>query len=51
LNGKGLFLAAVGLRFDHPLTGTRLDFAMDDPPKFASLLDREERRWLKYNSD
>ena len=51
LNGKGLFLAAVGLRFDHPLTGTRLDFAMDDPPKFASLLDREDRRWRKYNSD
>ena len=49
LRGKGLFLAAVELSFEHPLSGERLGFTMDDPPKFASLLEREERRWRAYN--
>ncbi len=49
LRGKGLFLAAVEVSFAHPLTGARLGFAMDDPPKFAGLLEREERRFMKYN--
>lgn len=48
LKGKGLFLAAVGLRFLHPITEELLDIATNQPDKFDALLSREERRWKKY---
>lgn len=41
---SGLFLCAVSLALDHPITGARLRVAIPLPGKFASLLDREERR-------
>jgi len=45
--GKGLFLSAVELDFTHPVTGSELKVKIDDPSKFASLLEREERRWRR----
>ncbi len=46
---KGLFLSAVGLAFDHPITKEPLDIKINTPHKFTSLLVREQRRWKKYN--
>jgi len=47
--GKGLFLAAVEVRFTHPATGVEVCVKIDDPHKFGSFLHREERRWRRYN--
>jgi len=49
LNGKGLFLAAVELRFPHPITQQELVISIDTPAKFSSLLRREQSRWEKFN--
>lgn len=46
---KGLFLAAVGLSFVHPVTEKRIDIRIDDPQKFHTFMQREQRRWEKYN--
>jgi len=46
---KGLFLAAVGLSFTHPITQVPLKINIPTPHKFISLLQREQRRWEKYN--
>ena len=48
LRSKGLFLCAVELSFVHPVHGTRLVVKIDDPAKFTTFPDREERRWKKY---
>lgn len=48
--GKGLFLSAVELKFVHPITDESLIIKADLPLKFKSLLERENRRWEKYNS-
>lgn len=45
LRGKGLFLAATGLVFNHPVTGEILEFALPIPLKFEGLMKREQRRW------
>ena len=50
LKGKGLFLAAVELRFTHPATRQETTVAIDMPHKFSSLLIREQARWEKFNS-
>lgn len=47
--GKGLFLAAVKLEFEHPFTHTNLCIEIPIPNKFLSLLKREERRYLAKN--
>lgn len=47
--GKGLFLAAVSLNFTHPITQKNCLITIELPHKFTSLLEREERRWEKYN--
>lgn len=44
----GLFLAAVGLSFQHPITNKCMDISISAPQKFSSYLKREERRWNKY---
>ena len=49
MKGKGLFLSAVELKFKHPITEELLILKMDIPDKFSSLLERENRRWEKYN--
>ena len=35
----GLFLAAVELKLRHPTTGALLHVEIDEPPRFAALLD------------
>ncbi|MFK8038415.1 MAG: pseudouridine synthase [Crocinitomicaceae bacterium] len=47
---KGLFLAAVGLKFYHPITNECLEFSIPLPDKFKRRIENENRRWLKYNS-
>ena len=49
LRGKGLFLAAIELRFPHPATGKEMNLCINAPPKFNALLDRERARWDKFN--
>jgi 23S rRNA pseudouridine1911/1915/1917 synthase len=49
LKGKGLFLTAVALRFQHPATRQEMTVSLDLPAKFDSLLGREQTRWEKYN--
>lgn len=48
---NGLFLAAVGLAFDHPVTGAPIRAAIDPPRKFTSFRAREERRWARWHED
>jgi len=48
LKGKGLFLAAIELRFPHPADQREITVSIDAPPKFDSLLRREQFRWEKY---
>ncbi len=51
LKGKGLFLWAVELAFRHPDSGAQMQFAVDPPAKFASLLAREQRRTLRQRGN
>jgi RluA family pseudouridine synthase len=46
---KGLFLAAVALSFIHPITAVHVEINIPTPHKFISLLEREQRRWMKYH--
>lgn len=48
LKGKGLFLCAIQISFFHPITKETMEFAIEAPPKFSSILKREELRWKKY---
>ncbi len=48
LKHKGLFLAAVQLQFEHPITFEKIDIKVETPHKFQSLWEREERRWKKF---
>ncbi|RKX38684.1 MAG: RluA family pseudouridine synthase [Verrucomicrobia bacterium] len=45
LKGKGLFLAAVELRFPHPADQVEMTVSIDVPAKFDSLLRREQARF------
>ena len=49
LKGKGLFLSAVELTFPHPKNNKTVNIKIDEPEKFEVFLNREERRWVKYN--
>jgi 23S rRNA pseudouridine1911/1915/1917 synthase len=49
LKGKGLFLSAIGLSFNHPVHQRELSLQIPEPNKFQSLLKRENRRWKKYH--
>jgi len=49
LKGKGLFLAAIELRFQHPAELREIVCAIEPPYKFESLMKREETRWNKFN--
>ena len=49
LKGKGLFLAAVELRFPHPADQREITVSIEIPAKFDSLLKRERTRWEKFN--
>ncbi len=50
LKKKGLFLSAIGLKFQHPKTGEPVDINIPIPNKFQTLMDREERRWKKFKT-
>ena len=50
LRGKGLFLAACEIEFIHPQTNEKNSFKISRPNKYNSLLERENRRWEKFNS-
>lgn len=45
---KGLFLCAVELQFEHPVTKAFLKIEIAQPEKFDSYLQREKRRVKKY---
>ncbi len=49
LKGKGLFLAAVELRFSHPKTEKPISIKIEQPSKFDSFIESEERRWQSFN--
>ncbi len=46
LMGKGLFLCAYELEFQHPATNETLRMSIDPPHKFLRLLKREKERFL-----
>ena len=46
--GKGLFLCAQGIELMHPITGVPLQKTVDEPPKFISHRERQEKRWHKF---
>lgn len=50
LKGKGLFLSATALQLNHPITSEVLTIEIETPYKFNALLERETKRWEKYNS-
>lgn len=49
LNGKGLFLCSLEILLKHPVEGGDLNIYTSIPYKFTSLLERENRRWEKFN--
>jgi RluA family pseudouridine synthase len=49
LKGKGLFLAAVGLMLNHPVTNKPTSFSIGMPEKFSKRLQTEQRRWEKHH--
>ena len=48
---KGLFLAAIGLSFEHPISKQRIELKRPSPNKFEAHRIRESRRWDKYNNE
>ncbi len=51
LKGKGLFLAATELKFDHPIKSEPLHFSIPVPGNFSTRLKNEQRRWNNYHSN
>ncbi|MDF1673543.1 MAG: RluA family pseudouridine synthase [Vicingaceae bacterium] len=49
LNGKGLFLCSLELLLKHPIEYCDIKIETTIPYKFTSLLERENRRWEKFN--
>ncbi|PID29670.1 MAG: RNA pseudouridine synthase [Candidatus Cloacimonadota bacterium] len=49
--GKGLFLAATGLRFKHPFSDELMSFEISAPSKFEKYLERESKRFDKYQKN
>lgn len=45
LRGKGLFLAALEIDFHHPWDGSECRVEIPEPAKFASLRNRDQRRY------
>ena len=50
LKSKGMFLAAVEIRFIHPKTEKFFKLDIEQPAKFTTYLEREARRFLNYNT-
>lgn len=49
LSHKGLLLAAISIKFQHPFTKEDLDITIPVPYKFQALLEREERWFERVN--
>lgn len=49
LTGKGMFLCAVALSFEHPSNKEKMTFRIDAPNKFNYRLEQEKRRWEVKN--
>jgi len=43
--GKGLFLSAVEIAFNHPFTDDKLHFTLSYPQKFNTVIEREKKRF------
>lgn len=50
LKGKGLFLTASKIEFQHPHTREIMSFELPLPSKFQAQTDRELRRWGKFRA-
>jgi len=49
LKKKGLFLAAVGISFQHPVSRELKSVSIEMPEKFTKRLHTERRRWEKHH--
>ncbi len=49
LKGKGLFLWSTMISFRHPAANYAVCVKIEAPQKFFTTMQREERRWKKYN--
>lgn len=49
LKNKGLFLVAIQLKFEHPVTNKTLEISIPTPANFLKRLENEKRRYIKYN--
>jgi len=47
LKGKGLFLWATELAFNHPIKNRAMIFNLKEPAKFSSRLKKEKEMWLR----
>ena len=50
LKGKGLFLAAVRIQFQHPTTGKNLELKINPPNKFGGFMAKESKRFHQYHT-
>ncbi len=50
LKHKGLFLCAVGLQFEHPITHKLIVISIPTPAKFLKRLENEKKRYVNYKS-
>lgn len=48
LFGKGLFLFAIHVAFDHPVSGERIAITAEEPSKFKSFRHRETERYTRW---
>lgn len=48
MKGKGLFLSATSVSFNHPITNENIELTILPPNKFPLLLEREARRWKNF---
>jgi 23S rRNA pseudouridine1911/1915/1917 synthase len=51
LEGEGLFLWAVGLDFQHPITQEPISLSIPEPEKFVLWRVKEHSRWQKFHSE
>lgn len=51
LKGKGLFLCAVALHFEHPVLKMPLHIGIAPARKFESRLQSEQLRWKRYQAN
>jgi 23S rRNA pseudouridine1911/1915/1917 synthase len=51
LEKKGLFLAAIQLKFKHPVLQQILTFSISPPDKFETYLKREAKMYAKYQGN